>query len=134
MDTTSLPPGATFGASTRLTRGNPAGDDAPAAVIASSSTGTIIGPLRVGQSFGPRYHLVKLLGIGGMGAVYQAWDSELNVAVALKVIRTDKRRRTPSSEAEEALQAELLLARQVTHKNVVRIHDINEIDGITSFK
>ena len=88
------------------------------------------GPLRVGQSFSLRYHIIKVLGLGGMGAVYQAWDSELEVAVALKVIRTDPRRRKVSSEAEKRFKQELLLARQVTHKNVVRIHDLGEIDGI----
>jgi len=87
------------------------------------------GPLQVGQAFGPRYHVIKLLGTGGMGAVYQAWDAELGVAVALKVIRIDKRR-TESAEAEKRFKQELLLARQVTHKHVVRIHDLGEIDGI----
>src|SRR5437016_9031208 len=42
-----------------------------------------------GQAFGTRYHIIRLLGIGGMGAVYHAWDAELGVAVALKVIRSD---------------------------------------------
>src|SRR6476661_8271237 len=43
------------------------------------------GPLGVGEPFGARYHIIRLLGIGGMGAVYQAWDDELGVAVAIKV-------------------------------------------------
>ena len=47
----------------------------------------------VGQAFGPRYHIIRLLGVGGMGAVYQAWDAELGVAVALKVIRADRPKR-----------------------------------------
>jgi tetratricopeptide (TPR) repeat protein len=89
----------------------------------------VTGPLNVGEAFGPRYHIIRVLGIGGMGAVYQAWDSELNAAVALKVIRSDKQRR-PSREAEDRFKEELKLARQVTHKNVVRIHDLGEIGGI----
>jgi serine/threonine protein kinase/tetratricopeptide (TPR) repeat protein len=89
-------------------------------------------PLTVGQDFGARYHIIKLLGVGGMGAVYQAWDKTLEVAVAVKVIRP-----LASMDAEEAhavekrFKRELLLARSVTHKNVVRIHDLGEIDGIT---
>ena len=47
------------------------------------------GPLAVGQVFGGRYHIIRLLGVGGMGAVYQAWDEELGVAVAIKVIRPE---------------------------------------------
>ena len=88
------------------------------------------GPLSCGQAFGPRYHIIKLLGAGGMGAVYQAWDGELGVAVALKVIRVERGHGSASSDAEKRFKKELLLARQVTHKNVVRIHDLGEIDGI----
>jgi len=128
VDTTGLPPGASFGA-TRLTRGNPAGDETVVSTRGPNDDGHA-GPLHAGQAFGPRYHIIKLLGAGGMGAVYQAWDVELNVAVALKVIRTDRRRAEPIVEVEQRFKQELLLARQVTHKNVVRIHDINEIDGI----
>ncbi len=90
------------------------------------------GPLTVGHDFGARYHIIRLLGAGGMGAVYQAWDKVLEVAVAVKVIRP------PDSDDAEAAQAlerrfkrELLLARQVTHKHVVRIHDLGEINGTT---
>src|SRR5207302_3988505 len=67
-----------------------------------------------------------------MGAVYQAWDQTLEVAVALKVIRPESAADTPAAEAlHRRFKHELLLARQVTHKNVVRIHDLGEIDGIT---
>src|SRR5690242_60733 len=45
--------------------------------------------LSPGQTFGHRYHIISLLGIGGMGAVYHVWDVELGMAVALKVIRPD---------------------------------------------
>ena len=89
------------------------------------------GPLTPGEQFGPRYHLIKLLGIGGMGAVYQAWDAELGVAVALKVIRPEiAADPVAAAEIERRFKRELLLARKVTHKNVVRIHDLGEIEGI----
>ena len=88
------------------------------------------GPLAVGDTFG-RYTIVKLLGAGGMGAVYQAWDKELEVVVALKVIRPEVLRDPEAEqEIEKRFKRELLLARQVTHKNVVRIFDLGEIDGI----
>ncbi|MEO5896760.1 MAG: protein kinase [Vicinamibacterales bacterium] len=89
------------------------------------------GPLAAGQTFGPRYHIIKLLGIGGMGAVYQAWDAELGVAVAIKVIRPEVMADpTVAAEIGRRFKRELLLARQVTHKNVVRIHDLGEIGAI----
>src|SRR5437879_925517 len=45
-------------------------------------TSSPTGLLSPGQSFGARYHVVRTLGVGGMGAVYQAWDDELGIAVA----------------------------------------------------
>jgi tRNA A-37 threonylcarbamoyl transferase component Bud32 len=88
------------------------------------------GPLTVGDTFG-RYTIVKLLGMGGMGAVYQAWDKELEVVVALKVIKPEAiRDPAAAEEIERRFKRELLLARQVTHRNVVRIHDLGEIGGI----
>ena len=79
------------------------------------------------RKFGPRYRIRGLLGIGGMGAVYQAWDTELGEFVALKLIRTDLA--DLGSEPELLFKRELQLARQVTHKNVTRIHDLGEISG-----
>ena len=89
------------------------------------------GPLEVGQAFSERYHIIRVLGIGGMGAVYHAWDQELGIAVALKVIRPESSNDPAAArEMERRFKQELVLARQVTHKNVVRIHDLGEIDGI----
>jgi tetratricopeptide (TPR) repeat protein len=66
-----------------------------------------------------------------MGVVYQAWDAELGVAVALKVIRPEVLLDPESAgEVERRFKRELVLARQVTHKHVVRIHDLGELDGV----
>ena len=90
------------------------------------------GPLHVGANFGTRYHIIRLLGAGGMGAVYQAWDQVLEVAVAIKVIRPiGALDQEATRSVERRFKRELLLARSVTHRNVVRIHDLGEIEGIT---
>jgi serine/threonine protein kinase/tetratricopeptide (TPR) repeat protein len=98
---------------------------------AHDGSNTAQGPLLPGQNLGDRYHIVKLLGLGGMGAVYQAWDAELGVVVAVKVIRPSADADPHTAHAlERRFKQELLLARQVTHRNVVRIHDLGEIHGI----
>ena len=85
----------------------------------------------VGQDLGERYHIIKLLGAGGMGAVYQAWDDELGVAVALKTVRPEVAADPETARMlERRFKQELLLARKVTHKNIVRVHDIGEVDGL----
>ena len=97
----------------------------------STQSGSSTGPLAVGQAFGVRYHVIKVLGVGGMGAVYQVWDAELGQGVALKVIRPEAAGDPEAArEMERRFKQELVLARQVTHKNVVRIHDLGEINGI----
>ena len=89
--------------------------------------------LQPGQKFGTRYTILKKLGAGGMGAVYQAWDDSLGIAVALKVIRLDASSSPEDTRQLEArFKRELLLARQVTHPNVVRIHDLGEL-GTTKY-
>lgn len=77
--------------------------------------------LRPGRVLADRFLVEKVLGVGGMGVVYQAWDRELEVAVALKVLRSEV---GADDERLERFRRETLLARQVSHPNVVRIHDI----------
>ena len=97
----------------------------------AGSGGIALGPLVPGMSFGRRYHIKRLLGLGGMGAVYQAWDTELGIDVAIKLIRPDIMG-DPSAAAEiqRRFKRELLLARLVSHRNVIRIHDLGEIEGL----
>ena len=80
-----------------------------------------------GTLLGQRYEIVALLGEGGMGAVYKAMDRELNRPVALKVIRPELAR---NKGIIDRFKQELLLAREVTHRNVIRIFDLGEADGI----
>ena len=102
----------------------------PAAAPERRPGGGQFAALRPGQQFGPRYRIIKLKGAGGMGAVYHAWDNELSVSVALKVIRPDTLTDpAAAAEIERRFKRELLLAREVTHRNVVRIHDLGDIDG-----
>ena len=62
-----------------------------------------------------------------MGAVYKAKDRELERLVALKVIRPEF---AAQPETLHRFKQELILARQITHKNVIRIFDLGEADGI----
>ena len=97
----------------------------PLAGSQNVSAGKLV--LRPGAVFGKRYEILHQLGEGGMGAVYKATDRELDRVVALKVIRPEL---ANQPEIVRRFKQELLLARQVTHKNVIRIFDLGEADGI----
>src|ERR1700674_209838 len=96
----------------------PAGD-----VVISPAT---LGQLDPGTVLGGRFEIVRLLGQGGMGAVYQAYDRELERQVALKLIRSDL---AANPEILKRFKQELILARQITHKNVIRIFDLGQADA-----
>src|SRR5271156_760356 len=83
--------------------------------------------LEPGMVLAQRYEIVEILGQGGMGAVYKATDRELNRTVAIKVIRPDLAR---DQGIVDRFKQELLLAHQVTHRNVIRIYDLSEADGM----
>ena len=77
--------------------------------------------LAPGEVLGGRYRIERLLGMGGMGLVYRARDLELDIDVALKLLRPELATR---GDAFERFRQELLLARQVSSPHVVRIHDL----------
>jgi len=68
-----------------------------------------------------RYRIVRWLGAGGMGRVYEAIDTELDERVALKMLRTGL-----SDEAIERFRREVKLTRRIQHRNVARMFDIGE--------
>jgi tetratricopeptide (TPR) repeat protein len=80
-----------------------------------------------GQGFGERYTVVEQVGAGGMGQVYKAIDRQLNRTVALKLIRTGLQARVG---ALQRFRRELVLAQQVSHPNVCRVHDLGEVEGV----
>src|SRR6266536_4474080 len=87
------------------------------------------GPLLLptGTVLANRYEILQLLGEGGMGAVYKARDTELDRVIALKVIRPEL---ASNPEILQRFKQELVLARQVTDRNIIRIFDLGEADGI----
>jgi serine/threonine protein kinase/tetratricopeptide (TPR) repeat protein len=62
-----------------------------------------------------------------MGAVYKAYDLELDRTVALKLVRPEL---ASSPETMQRFKQELLLASQISHKNILRIYDLGEAEGI----
>ena len=74
-----------------------------------------------------RYRLLALLGAGGMGRVYRAFDEHLGDVVALKIMRADL---ASDAAGVERFVQEARLARRVTHKNVARTFDIGEHAGL----
>ena len=86
--------------------------------------------LEAGSLLAGRYRILGLLGVGGMGMVYLADDEQLSLPVAVKVLRPDRAQGAAHGETWlERFKQELVLARQVSHPNVVRIHDIGVEKG-----
>ena len=81
--------------------------------------------LAPGTVLADRFRIESTLGMGGMGVVYRATDLTLDVPVALKLLRPELAQR---ADAFERFRDELLLARQVSHPHVVRIHDLARHD------
>ena len=78
---------------------------------------------RPGEIFDRRYRIIEEIGWGGMGRVFKAEDTELNITVALKIIRP---RLSSNPRFIEQFKKEMLLARSISHENVIRIFDLGE--------
>jgi serine/threonine-protein kinase len=94
-----------------------------------SSSGAIDhGRFEPGALLGGRYRIIERLGRGGMGEVYRADDLKLGQPVALKFLPADVDR-DPARLTQ--LHTEVRMARQVSHPNVCRVYDIDEVEGHT---
>jgi len=80
-----------------------------------------------GGLFGGRYRLLEELGRGGMGRVYKAMDIRTGEPVALKVIRPEI---SSESGVVERFLNETRLAHRITHRNVCRIFDLGQAEGL----
>ncbi len=83
--------------------------------------------LTPGSRFAGRYEIKEILGEGGMGVVYRAVDLELKEQVAIKTLRPEFAGADATSI--ERFRQEIRLARRITHRNVVRLHDLGEVNG-----
>ena len=93
---------------------------------APSGTG-VSAILPPGLEIGNRYRVIRVIGRGGMGAVYQVQDRQLGREVALKLIRAETGQ---DSSALDRFKREIQLSSQITHKNVLRVFDLGEADGV----
>src|SRR5688572_12533675 len=82
-------------------------------------------PTLAGQTLGP-YQVTELVGVGGMGAVYRAWDSKLTRDVAIKVLPT-----AFSTDTDRVLrfQREAETLASLSHAHIAAIHAVEEIQG-----
>lgn len=76
-----------------------------------------------------RYQILRELGRGTMGIVYEAFDPKLERTVALKTVRLEAGD-TEHREFEERFQREAKSAARLNHPNIVTIHDAGEEDGV----
>ncbi|HVH98800.1 MAG TPA: protein kinase [Enhygromyxa sp.] len=92
----------------------------------TESRGSPAAPLQIGDRFAERYLIEAVLGRGGMGTVYRAFDDAVGETVALKTL--DHYSSADASQVER-FKREVRLARRVTHQNVARTYDLGAFGG-----
>ncbi|MBI3273178.1 MAG: SUMF1/EgtB/PvdO family nonheme iron enzyme [Planctomycetes bacterium] len=83
-------------------------------------------PHAPGEVIDGRFVVVEFLGEGGMGIVYRVHDRRRDVDVALKLL---SRSLVADPAAKARFRKEVNLALQLSHPNIVRVHDLGEADG-----
>ena len=83
--------------------------------------------VNVGEVFAGRYRIVRLLKVGGMSFVYEAFDEKVQQKIALKILKPGL---TDDETTIRRFQGEVRLARRIGHQNVCRIFDLEESNGV----
>lgn len=76
-----------------------------------------------------RYRIVRTLGLGGGGIVYEALDPQLRRKVSLKLLRPVPAEGLSTVQAEERLLREAQAMARLSHPNVVAVYDVGTFDG-----
>jgi serine/threonine protein kinase len=84
----------------------------------------------IGTCIKNRYHITQLLGEGGMGSVYKAWDPDLNRSVAVKVLHSELAKQ---KAYVQRFQREARLAASISHEHIVDIYDFGELPDSSPF-
>jgi Uma2 family endonuclease len=82
---------------------------------------------RLQRALGPGYELRELLGRGGFGVVYAAWERDLEREVAVKALRHDL---FPTAELLERFRREARAVAKLRHPNIVPIFAVGEGEGL----
>jgi eukaryotic-like serine/threonine-protein kinase len=96
-------------------------EDATASFAAERSGLEADGPFQIDKVIFNRFKILRFIARGGMGEVWEAWDSQLQERVALKTIRADM---VQNPEVVERFRREVRQARAISHPNICRIHEL----------
>lgn len=80
-----------------------------------------------GTTFAGRYEIIESLGTGGMGKVYRAYDNKIKEEIALKLLKPEI---ATNKKTIERFSNEIRLSRKITHRNICRMHDLNEHEEV----
>ncbi len=84
------------------------------------------------RSFG-KYKVVKELGRGAMGVVYQCFDPDFERTVAIKILSPELLSHDTTGEYRQRFKNEMKAAGRLSHPNVINVYDAGEQDGVPYF-
>ncbi|MDD6265869.1 MAG: Stk1 family PASTA domain-containing Ser/Thr kinase [Clostridia bacterium] len=81
----------------------------------------------VGQIFDERYKIIKIIGVGGMAVVFEAFDTKMNRIVAVKVLKDEI---ADDSQSVKRFINESKAVAMLSHPNIVKIFDVSVKDNL----